>query len=534
MSSAELARGQMGFDLIAVLAVSAMAQVELCRVSEGEPRGAIVAVKRLPHDVVEDDELRRMFQDEIWLAAAIDHPNVARVLAWGEDDRGPYLVSEFVQGVPLKRLMRTVFNTGEHFTERLVVSLAAAVGAGLAAAHEVRGADGEFLGLVHRELTPGNVLLGFDGAVKITDFGLAKAKQRVTFTAVGKTKGDPAYMSPEQVLGQPLDGRSDIFALGVLMYELLAKELPWRVRSVSEALRAIVHGPPPDLARACPRLDPALVAVVNRCLAKSADDRYPTVHLLRGELDRWLELHGYGDSRDHLARFVRRNAMRQMRWLERVLSGETHFDPRGESLYGGSDPEGSGHSEVEPGAMGRVVGPDDEPAPPLPGPPSAAVSTERRIPMAIDDPETVPTGRHSRTIEDPESASTTIDRPPARARVGTVTLAAHRPRDADPPWGATTASTVAYARPSSTGESGEAHLLAKRIIEVAEGFATSAREAAESARVAVQQAEEAALRADRAAEAVELVRDAVRAVDAGQTDRARELLRQASDIFEPS
>src|SRR5690606_33779304 len=142
MSSAELAKGQMGFDLIAVLAVSAMAQVELCRVTEGEPRGAVVAVKRLPHDVVEDDELRRMFQDEIWMAAALDHPNVARVLAWGEDDRGPYLVSEFVHGVPLARLMRTVFNTGERFTERLVVFLAACVSAGLAAAHELRGPDG--------------------------------------------------------------------------------------------------------------------------------------------------------------------------------------------------------------------------------------------------------------------------------------------------------------------------------------------------------------------------------------------------------
>ncbi len=313
---------QLGFEQLAVLAVSRMATVELCRITEGEPLGAIVAVKRLPFDLVEDPQLRAMFRDEIWMASALRHPNVTRVLTWGEDESGPFLVVEFVRGVSLSRLMRTVFTTGEAFTERLIVFLATAVCGGLAAAHSLRADDGEFLNLVHREVTPGNILMGFDGGVKIADFGLAKAKQRVTQTAIGVTKGEPAYMSPEQVCGQQLDGRSDIFALGVLLYELFAQRRPWTVTNVGQALAYIVEGEAPDLGLACPHIDPALIELVNRCLAKKKEERFQSATEVKARLDRWLHLHGYTDSSNHLARFVRRNALRQMRWVDRVLAGE--------------------------------------------------------------------------------------------------------------------------------------------------------------------------------------------------------------------
>jgi serine/threonine-protein kinase len=204
------------FDRLAHLAVGPTANVELCRVVSGEHQESLVAVKRLRPMLADDPEFIAMFRDEMWMAAALRHPNIAQVLGWGEDEQGLYLAVEFVRGVSLQRLMRTVFVTGEAFTERLVVYLASCVCSGLSAAHELRSQSGELLNLVHRDLTPGNLLLGFDGEVKITDFGLAKAKQRITHTAVGITKGEPAYMSPEQVRGKPLDGRSDLFALGVV------------------------------------------------------------------------------------------------------------------------------------------------------------------------------------------------------------------------------------------------------------------------------------------------------------------------------
>ncbi len=351
----------------------------LCRVVEGEPKGQLVAVKRLPEDLIDDEERRNMFRDEIWMAAALAHRNVARVLSWGADDRGPYLVSEFVQGVALSRLMRTVFTTGEAFSERLTVYLAAQVSAGLASAHALRGPNGEFLNLVHRDLTPGNILVGFDGTVKITDFGLAKAKQRITHTQVGFTKGTPAYMSPEQVLGKPLDGRSDVFALGMVMYELFAQRLPFEVRTVKDALMKIVKGPDPDIAEHCPRIDKALIALINRCLKKPPEQRYENVHLLQADLDKWLELHGYIDTADHLARFVRRNAMRQMRWLDRALRGDLKADQRS-GPYDQQDDDGGSY--------------EHEGSPP-------------RVPPRVSDLE-----RSATSIESPQGASSTELPPP--------------------------------------------------------------------------------------------------------------------------
>ena len=305
-----------------MLAVSPTAQVELCRVVEGDLHGTFAAVKRLPHEMSEDPDLRDMFRDETWMATLVSHPNVARVLGWGEDKDGPFLASEFVRGVSLVRLMRTVFSTGEAFTERLIVFMAAKLCGGLAAAHDLKSRDGEHLELVHRDLTPGNILLGFDGSVKITDFGLAKAKMRVTQTAIGMTKGDPAYMSPEQVVGGKLDGRSDIFALGIVLFELFAQKKPWSVTNVEEALKMIVEGSTPNLRESCPRIDKKLISVIERCLHKDPNDRYENVRALKERLDEWLMLHGYQDSQDTLARFVRRNAMRQMRWVDRAMAGD--------------------------------------------------------------------------------------------------------------------------------------------------------------------------------------------------------------------
>ncbi|MBW2456518.1 MAG: protein kinase [Deltaproteobacteria bacterium] len=322
VSQAELPKCQLVFEHLAHLALSSTANVDLCRVVGTQHHGALVAVKRLRPLVAESPEFVTMFRDEMWLAAALKHPNVAQVLGWGEDQEGLVLAVEFVRGVSLQRLMRTVFATGEEFTERFIVYLASKVSDGLAAAHELRSAEGEFLNLVHRDLTPGNLLLSFDGDVKITDFGLAKAKRRVTHTASGFTKGEPAYMSPEQVCGRNLDARSDIFGLGVVLFELFAKRPPWVVRTVKDALEFIVEGRHADLAELCPRMDNALVETVDRCLAKEPEARFQSSRALKHELDEWLRLHGWQDNREALGRFVRRNAMRQMHWVERAIAGQ--------------------------------------------------------------------------------------------------------------------------------------------------------------------------------------------------------------------
>jgi serine/threonine protein kinase len=311
----------LSFEHVANLAVGGTANVELCRVTSAAHHGALVAVKRLRPGAAEDPEFVSMFRDEMWMASALRHPNIAQVLGWGEDEEGLYLAVEFVHGVSLERLMKTVFATGEAFNERLVVHLAACVCEGLRAAHEARAPSGEYLSLVHRDLTPGNILLSFEGDVKITDFGLAKAKQRVTETAIGMTKGEPAYMSPEQVCGRGLDGRSDLFALGVVLFEMFAQRRPWVVKGVKDALESIVEGRHPDLLELQPRLDKSLVSVVDRCLAKDPNERFDSASALKNHLDEWLHLNGWDDNKKSLGRFVRRNALKQMRWLERAIAG---------------------------------------------------------------------------------------------------------------------------------------------------------------------------------------------------------------------
>src|SRR5262249_37707097 len=162
------------------------------------------------------------------------------------------------------------------------------------------------LNLVHRDLTPGNVLLGFDGAVKIADFGLAKAKQRLTQTRTGLLKGQPAYMAPEQTRAEPIDGRADLFSLGVLLFELFAGRRPWPATSELETAHVTAHAPPSDLRELRPKIDRELVGIVMQCLEKDPEDRFRSADDLGQKLAAWLMAHGYLEGNaESLARFVR-------------------------------------------------------------------------------------------------------------------------------------------------------------------------------------------------------------------------------------
>jgi eukaryotic-like serine/threonine-protein kinase len=396
--------GELSFELLAEIAVGQTARVELCRVVEGPLKSELVAVKRLHPHIADDPQFVDMFRDEVWMTAALKHPHVVEVVGWGQDAVGPWLAVEFVRGVSLQRLMKTVFETGERFTERMVVYLARCICDGLAEAHNLRSANGDHLNLVHRDLTPGNILLGFDGQVKITDFGLAKAKQRLTKTLTGLLKGQPQYMSPEQVQGGKLDGRSDVFAMGVVLFELFGGRRPWNASSDLDAMRAITDEPAGDLFALRPRIDKALVEVVQRCLNKDQAKRWQSAEELRARFDEWLNAHGYrSDNHVSLARFVRRNAMRQMRWFERAIDGEFTEDAHGSQ------------------GMPRV---SSLPAAPAPSP-------QRPVPLAQPRERT-----HHTRDERPPSARGSRDRPRSRPpvppqREEVPTRLTDEPRDPD-------------------------------------------------------------------------------------------------------
>ncbi len=306
---ADIARGGMGI-------------VQLCRVAGGRLGGRALAVKRLNPAIEQEPEFVNMFLDETWITSTIASPHVVKVEAWGRDDSGMFLAVELVQGVSLSRLMKESKEKKEPFAERTVANITSQICAGLTAAHELRGENGTPLGLVHRDLTPGNVLCGFDGMVKIADFGIAKAEERLTSTRIGMMKGKPAYMAPEQARGGTIDARADLFALGVVMFELLTDRRPWSGVNDLEMLVAVATKDPPDL-REIRRTSPIFVEIVERCLRKNPDERFNSAREIGQLLMQWRNERGFGDDdQASLSAFVQRNTPQQMAWFGQALSGE--------------------------------------------------------------------------------------------------------------------------------------------------------------------------------------------------------------------
>jgi serine/threonine-protein kinase len=309
-SLAEIARGGMG-------------SVELCRVIDGRLAGHIIAIKRLHANIAEDAEFVSMFLDEAWITAALKHPNVAQVMAWGTDDEGPFLAIELVQGVSLSRLLKEAQTNQEPFAERTVAFICSQICAGLTAAHSLTAPDGTPLTVVHRDLTPANVLVSFDGSVKIIDFGIAKAEERITHTRTGQLKGKPSYMAPEQQRGGVVDHRADLFAFGVTMFELLAGRRPWTAKGAFDVMMEIANDPHPDLGELRKGLNPEFVAIAHRCLEKKAEARFGSAAEIKALFDTWLAAKGFAaDDQHSLAQFVQRNSQPQVKWWAEALRGE--------------------------------------------------------------------------------------------------------------------------------------------------------------------------------------------------------------------
>lgn len=249
------------------------------------PAGPPLAMKRLRSDLAEDDAVVAMFLDEARIAAAIDHPNVVRTLDVGRDDDGPFLVMEFVDGFTLADWIADHHAAGKQMPLGLCVEVARQVAAGLAAAHALTDQRGEPLALVHRDVSPQNILVDYDGQVRVADFGIARAVGRTTRTSTGVLKGKVGYMSPEQLRFEPLDARADLFALGVVIYEMATCQRLYAAPENEEALRATLEQPAPDLGETRPEAPDALVELLFRLLAKKPEHRPASAAALRDELD---------------------------------------------------------------------------------------------------------------------------------------------------------------------------------------------------------------------------------------------------------
>lgn len=264
------------YRIVRRLAVGGMAEIFLARVESIRGFEKLVVVKRLLPQYVANLQLVRMFLDEARLMATLNHPNITQVHDVGEARGSYFFAMEYVHGEDLRTILRAAAHKGQALPVELAVGIIADAAAGLHHAHEKRGSDGTALDIVHRDVSPSNVLVSFDGAVKVTDFGVAKWARQESHTRHGTLKGKCAYMSPEQCRGEPLDRRSDVFALGILLYELTTGTRLFQGASDFAILNQIVDGRivPPSQRRA--GFPPALDRIVMRALERPRDRRFPT------------------------------------------------------------------------------------------------------------------------------------------------------------------------------------------------------------------------------------------------------------------
>jgi serine/threonine protein kinase len=240
-----------------------------------------VVLKLITPERANDQTAVQMFLDEARLAASLNHQNVAQVFEVGEDAGIHYLAMEYVHGQDLRALLAKAGSQGTRIPLDLALTTVAGAAAGLNHAHERRGADGVPLGIVHRDVSPSNIMIGYDGSVKLLDFGIAKATSRSVETQSGIIKGKFAYMAPEQCRGRDVDRRSDVFSLGIILYEISTQHRCFRADSDFDTMHRIVTGDVVRPTRLVQGYPPALEAIVMKALAVDATVRYQSAgHLL--------------------------------------------------------------------------------------------------------------------------------------------------------------------------------------------------------------------------------------------------------------
>ncbi len=275
------------YAVIAPIASGGMATIHLGRMLGAGGFSRHVAIKRLHPHFASDPDFVSMLLDEGRMAARIAHPNVVATLDVVRTPDDLFLVMEYVEGVSLAFVLRALRATGGSIPTPIAIAIAVGTLHGLHAAHEARDSEGAPLDLVHRDVSPQNVLLAADGVPRVADFGIAKAAGRTHFTRDGEIKGKVPYMAPEQLRAGELDRRVDIWAAGVVLYEMLAGARPFRGEG-NQMIGEILYGKVPSITDERPDAPVELEAVLRRALARFPEGRFATAREMAQELERAL------------------------------------------------------------------------------------------------------------------------------------------------------------------------------------------------------------------------------------------------------
>jgi serine/threonine-protein kinase len=285
------------YQLLSRLAIGGMAEVYLARQGELSGFKTLVVVKKvLPHLALKPDFIA-MFLDEARIASMLDHPNVVRINEVGRTETEYFLAMELVQGKPLASILQQSERAKTPLPQNLGALIVANAAAGLHHAHQLTDASGNLLHLVHRDVSPQNIMVSFEGSVKVIDFGIARALGRLGDTSSGSLKGKLGYMAPEQARGEAVDARADIFSLGVVLWECAAGRRLFLRENELATLRAVVYEPIPKVSNYA-KVDPVLEVIIEHALARDLEERFQTAEEMRIALDRWVFASGGASTHD--------------------------------------------------------------------------------------------------------------------------------------------------------------------------------------------------------------------------------------------
>jgi serine/threonine-protein kinase len=275
------------FEILGRIGRGGMAEILLARERSLTGGSRHLVIKRVLPEVRDLDELLHMFLDETRVVMGLSHPNLCQIYEVGEQDGAWYIAMEWVNGVTLGQLLRRAIEV-QDIDYGVLARVASQCAEALHYAHTARDAEGELINLVHRDVSPHNVMIAFDGRVKLLDFGIAKSTATTHRTEAGVVKGKICYMAPEQWLSRKLDGRTDVFSLGACLYEALSGRVVFRRESQPEVMKAAISGDVPALSELAPHVPPALAAIAHRALSVKPEQRFQSAREMSEALERFL------------------------------------------------------------------------------------------------------------------------------------------------------------------------------------------------------------------------------------------------------
>jgi serine/threonine-protein kinase len=324
------------YELLMEMSQGGMATLYLARISGPEGFEKLLAVKKIHDHLSRKKEFVKMFLDEARIAARIQHPNVAAIYDMGSIDDTYFIAMEYVHGQNLTELLRALIRQKSRLEWPYVVRIMIDAAAGLHAAHELKSATGKPLNVVHRDVSPQNLLVSYEGHVKVVDFGIAYAAERLGETKTGTLKGKAAYMSPEQAEASPLDRRSDIFSLGVVLHEAVCLRRLFREESEAATLLKVREADAPSPRSIQPDIPADLDRIIMKCLAKEPADRFDTAGELAEALEELLVSQGKTVNAARLSKLLKRVFYDKKKikdeQIERCLEGEPSEPMKGAGM----------------------------------------------------------------------------------------------------------------------------------------------------------------------------------------------------------